>query len=345
MLREGQPEEGPRRDQRHGVHRQAGQAQGLLHLGLLRIGRHPDTSFLSGQSGRGPGGDRPRPIAGDEPYADRNETRVSPRKQPPWPNRKRSGAVAGLNWFNVLAKSVPLVSGPCPATLAHKIRSVAEASVGWVEGHHAKRGREPHQTREKPMVGLAALDPPYRSATFRWRNHLWQLRGRMAQFVCGALILSIGCPVSGHFVAATGLPMKPPFLPSPPELESSVRVKRSCQQLPREPRHGAGLCRIVLDRAGADQERRQRRLLAAGRRRGAADPRGGGPAGRRRGRPGPRGGGQPPGGGHRLAEVPRGQAGDLAPRQALWQMFTAANLAVYDQGMEHRAPRDAWPPR
>jgi serine/threonine-protein kinase len=26
-----------------------------------------------------------------------------------------------------------------------------------------------------------------------------------------------------------------------------------------------------------------------------------------------------------------------SPRQALWQMFTAANLAVYDQGMQHRA--------
>ena len=45
-----------------------------------------------------------------------------------------------------------------------------------------------------------------------------------------------------------------------------------------------------------------------------------------------------------LQTLPGGQAG-LPPRQALWQMFTAANLAVYDQSMAEPRRRAAWPPR
>ena len=35
-------------------------------------------------------------------------------------------------------------------------------------------------------------------------------------------------------------------------------------------------------------------------------------------------------------EVFRGLKPDVPPRQALWQLFTAANVAVYDRGMDHR---------
>ena len=41
--------------------------------------------------------------------------------------------------------------------------------VGWVEGHHAQHGREPHQLRfDHFLVGLAALDPPYRYVLMPW---------------------------------------------------------------------------------------------------------------------------------------------------------------------------------
>jgi len=52
--------------------------------------------------------------------------------------------------------------------------SVAETRVGWVDGHRrAAVVGEPHQRSAKsPLVGLASLDPPYYSATFRNRNEL-----------------------------------------------------------------------------------------------------------------------------------------------------------------------------
>ena len=85
---------------------------------------------------------------------------------------------------------------------------------------------------------------------------------------------------------------------------------------------------------GSAQQRGLRRLLAAGRRRGAADARGGGGARRRGGRPGPGRSRQPPGRRDGPAQAFARLKPDTSPRQALWQLFTAANLAVYDQGMD-----------
>ena len=46
LLDKGQPQERPRRDQRHRIHGQSGEPQGFLHLGRLRIGSHQNTSFF-----------------------------------------------------------------------------------------------------------------------------------------------------------------------------------------------------------------------------------------------------------------------------------------------------------
>src|SRR5208337_2762291 len=46
----GQPQEGARRDQRHGVHRQAGKAQRFLHLNRGGTCRHETPCWISEQN-------------------------------------------------------------------------------------------------------------------------------------------------------------------------------------------------------------------------------------------------------------------------------------------------------
>ena len=48
---------------------------------------------------------------------------------------------------------------------------------------------------------------------------------------------------------------------------------------------------------------------------------------------------QPTRRGDGAAGFPGRPPGNLPPKQALWQMFTAANMAVYDQGMDRRESR------